>query len=515
MKGSEGRRPASDPSGREPEGAAAGPETGEAYTSRGKDYFRALIDNSSDVVTIVDSEGVIRFMSPSLERVLGYAPEEMEGRRALDLLGLVHPDELETARERLTRDLDKPGRGTIGRYRLRHRDGSWLHVEGSVNNLLQDEAIRGVIFNWRDVTERRRAEDALKRSEEYFRSLIENSYDAVTVIDPSGGIGYASPSFERMTGYSPEELVGRNAFAFIHPDDVPRVIEDLSRGLATEGGIVTSEYRYRHRDGSWRYVEAVGRNLIDDPSVGGFVVNFRDVSERKQAEDAMMAANRELRAFAYTVSHDLMTPLSVAYGYACLLESCSPRSLEEGGEWLEEITRSIAHMDRLLKSLLDYAQAESPIDLFVAVDPRAVIEELLRQLEADIAERGAVVEIQEELPPIRADRVRLGQVYANLLENALKHGGTGGPLRIELGAGRDGESIILHVRDNGRGIPDSELERIFEPFTRLVTDVSSHGLGIGLSTVRRVVERWGGRVWAESPPGEGSAFFFTAPAADA
>lgn len=139
-----------------------------------------------------------------------------------------------------------------------------------------------------DVTERKRSTDALRRSEQYYRSLIENALDTITILDRDGTITYESPAVERVLGYVPEEMVGESVFDYVHPDDLPAV-KDLFRRSAGVAGVTESlELRFRHQDGSWRTLEAVGNNLLDDPAVGGVVVNARDVTQRKEAEERLL-----------------------------------------------------------------------------------------------------------------------------------------------------------------------------------------------------------------------------------
>jgi len=260
-------------------------------------YFRAMIENSLDAVVVIDEEGRALYQSPSAERILGYKPEELIGKGIdKNAFELVHPDDI----ERITREfeslLSNPGGTSSSEARYLHKDGSWRILQGSAKNLLDDPSVNGVVANYRDVTERRLAEEELRQQERYFRSLIEGSMDVVLVINPDGTIRYESPSIERVTGYTPEERRGEGVLELIHPDDLPSAMGLLAGLLGGETGRIHTEMRLRHKDGSSRVVEAVATSFVDDPAVAGIVVNFRDITERVEAREALRRSEEYFRA---------------------------------------------------------------------------------------------------------------------------------------------------------------------------------------------------------------------------
>ncbi|MGH3145104.1 MAG: sensor domain-containing protein, partial [Rubrobacter sp.] len=264
-----------------------------ANRPEGDRWLRSVVDNSSEIIKVLDLDGTLRYASPALERVLGYDPDEMIGANVLDY---VHPDDLPSVLEETERAMTEGGVDrNVARYRFRHGDGSWRHVESVGTYLLDDPDVRGVVVNVRDVTERKEAEAALKESEERFRVLTQNSSDVITLLEADGTICYESPAIERMLGYAAEELVGQNAFEYVHPDDVDRVRKAFVEGLENIEGRPSAEYRFRHNDGSWRWLESVGTNLLDDPGMGEYVVNSRDVTERRRAEERLREAEERYR----------------------------------------------------------------------------------------------------------------------------------------------------------------------------------------------------------------------------
>ena len=191
--------------------------------------------------------------------------------------------------------------------RARHRDGSWRFMEAVGSNLLDDPAVRGLIVNMRDITERERADVALRAREERFRAVIENSSDVIIILDGNGIISEESPSIKRLLGSEPGALIGRQMLEFIHPEDVPRVAEAFSSLVASPGSSVSVELRIRHRDGSWRAVEGVGKNLLHDPQVRGIVANYREITERKRGEEALRESERRYRLLAENLSDVIWT----------------------------------------------------------------------------------------------------------------------------------------------------------------------------------------------------------------
>ena len=253
-----------------------------------EERFRSLVQNASDLITLVDATGTITYESPSKERILGYGPQELVGRPALEH---VHPDDLEQVSVEFINVLSTPGylSEEPAEFWYRHADGTWRYLEALAANLLDDPGVRSVVITSRDVTERKQAEEALKDSEERFRSLVQNASDMVSILNPDGTIRYISPSVEWVLGYRPEERVGLDVFGDeTHPDDIERARGDFVKGLERPGSTSPSMgFRVRHKDGSWRHLEATAANRLDHPAVGGIVVNARDVTERKAYEERL------------------------------------------------------------------------------------------------------------------------------------------------------------------------------------------------------------------------------------
>jgi PAS domain S-box-containing protein len=255
--------------------------------------FRALIENSSDVKFLTDTNQTIVYASPASERVLGYAPAELVGRKIAEYQ---HPDDKAATAEVYSQLAAEPGARTSVTFRARHRGGSWRWIEGVATNLLEDPSVRAVVANFRDITARRRAEELLRRNERRFRALIEHSSDVTVLAGADGTMTYVSPPLARVLGYAPQDVVGQPIAALIHPDDAGRVMETFGKIAREPGGREALQARARHKDGSWRWIDAVGINLLDDPDVESVVGHFWDITTRRDAEEAVRRRAADLEA---------------------------------------------------------------------------------------------------------------------------------------------------------------------------------------------------------------------------
>ncbi|HEY9528198.1 MAG TPA: PAS domain S-box protein, partial [Anaerolineales bacterium] len=253
--------------------------------------FRTWIENSSDIVTVLDAAGVIQYESPSAKRLLDYCPEELLGRKAFDF---IHPEDQNRIISAFAESLQNPDSTVSAEFRFLHRDGSWRFLEGSSRAYLDEHGEVVGLIHSRDITQRREAEAALDASERRFRTWIENSSDVVSVIDAAGIIQYESPSIKRLLNYCPEELLGKNAFDFVHPEDQAGMIASFAENVEALNSSWHAEYRFRHRDGSWRFLEGIARSYQDEDGQVVGLVHSRDITERKQAEQALREKERLL-----------------------------------------------------------------------------------------------------------------------------------------------------------------------------------------------------------------------------
>lgn len=260
--------------------------------------FRSLIQNSRDIITILESDGTIRYESPSVERIVGFTPEELVGKSVFEY---VHPDDLKVVQIAFQSVLESISSAPQSiELRFLCKDGSWSYLEVYGTNQLSNPAIAGIVINSRDINEQKQFQEALAQSESKFRSLIQNSLDIITILSREGCIIYESPSVEKILGHNPEALLGRMVFDFIHPDDIAAARTAFQKILKNPQQSVTIELRFQHINQSWNYLELVGTNLLGDPSVSGVLINSRDITERKRVE----------QEFRFLACHDPLTHLA-------------------------------------------------------------------------------------------------------------------------------------------------------------------------------------------------------------
>jgi PAS domain S-box-containing protein len=384
-----------------------------------------------------------------------------------------------------------------------------LPVVDEQGNYIEAMSIQGLT--------RRRAAEELERKVEYFRALVENSSDAIAILNSDGTVRYRSPSYKHVLGYVPEQETDRSMLDNIHPDDRAKVLEDFARSLQDPSYTPHFEVRVRLRDGSWRIVEGVSRNLLYHPAVAGIVVNFRDITERKQSERRIVEyeeLNKLKSNLLSTVSHELRAPLAVIKGYATMLLRYDRRLRRaEKLEYLESIDRTTDRLTELVEHLLDMSRLEAGL-FRLDTQPASIsrlIEEAVAEARIGSLGREMTVDIEEGLPLVNIDPRRIRQVLDNLIDNAIKYSEKGTTVMIEAQYVRS--ELQISVADQGMGIFPEDQEKVFEQMYRVEQRLNPElkGAGLGLAICKGLVEAHGGRIWVESEAGQGSTFYFTLP----
>ena len=488
----------------------------------GPELFHALVEHSSDAVALLDETGAITYVSQAATRLLGYGVPELTGTNAL---GFLHPDDLALT-ERLCRQLlDQPGTPIRTELRARHKDGSYHLVEAVAVNRLDDPAVGAVVANWRDITERLRAEQALRNSEQSYRSLVDGVRDVIFALSPGGEVTSLNPAFEEMTGFPPAEWVGRPFEAFVHPDDVPLALDLFGRVLQGEPR-PTIQFRILTRAGTYRVAEFSATAQLRDGRLTGILGIGRDVTERLGLEQQLRQAQKmeAVGRLAGGIAHDFNNILTAINGHAdLLLEDLGhhdPRRAD-----VDEIRRSAERAAGLTRQLLAFSRQQ--VLQPKVVDLNALVldmDKLLRRLIGEDVELATVLD--PTLGRVTADPGQLEQVIVNLAVNARDAMPQGGKLTLETrnidldssytlehSLVKPGPYVQLTVSDSGIGMDEETQAHAFEPF--FTTKPRGQGTGLGLAMVYGTVKQSGGFIWVYSEPGRGATFKIYLPRVDA
>jgi PAS domain S-box-containing protein len=478
---------------------------------------RLLAKYSSDVIAVLEPGGVVLYVSPACRTLFGYEPEELVGRSSYDF---VDPDDASVAERTHALALDGAELVTTPPFRVRRKDGTLIWVETTVRPVRDAESgrIQELHSTTRDVSERMQAEEELRESEARYRLLAVNSTDVIAVSDRDGVLRYVSPACRTVTGYEPEELVGRSGYEFVHPDDRTQIVEALAD--LPQGPITPDPYRIRRKDGSYLWVESTVK-AIRDRGTGDAVevhTSTRDATRRKEVEQALQLANAELERsnraleqFAYDVSHDLGEPIRVmTQVFQRLTRDHGDQLGPQSRRLIVAITDGLERMRMLISDLLEFSKVSRDPPRRDSVNCAALLCETLKVLEEAIREKQATVTC-DSLPTVKAHPTQLRQVFQNLLSNALKFAGET-PLTVHVSAERiEPAAWRFSVGDNGIGIDPKDARGVFEMFRRLNTKDACVGTGMGLSICKRIVEHHGGQIWVETNHPRGSVFKFTIP----
>jgi PAS domain S-box-containing protein len=475
--------------------------------------FRSLFDEVPIGLLRTTPAGQIIDANPAAVQMFRYPSRDALLATSVTAL-YVNLDE----RRRLQLLLERDGIARDFAVEARRYDGSTIWVED--NFKIVRNAERQVISyegSVKDITERKRAEDAVRESERHFRALIENASDGIVLFDAEWTVGYASPSTTRMLGYAFDEIVGRQAFDLIHPDDRACLSAQLGDLIDAPGAIARAAPRVLHKDGSWRVLEAVATNLLADASVRAIVLNFRDITESRQLEEQVRQAQKmeAIGQLAGGVAHDFNNLLTVITGRAEILR----RRLAPGDPARRDadlISETAARAAKLTEQLLAFGRKQRLQPK--ALDLNAVVREvapMLRGLVGDQIE--LALALNPDLGTVRADPGQLEQVLVNLAVNArdaMPHGGRftletanlerGNAFTARHSGARRGPHVCLSVRDTGVGMDERTLAHIFEPF--FTTKELGKGTGLGLSTVYGIVKQHDGYIEVDSAPGRGATF---------
>jgi PAS domain S-box-containing protein len=480
--------------------------------------FREVLASNTAVIyanRVAAGTFVPSWVSENVTRITGHGTAEaLQARWWIDHL---HPDDRPRVLAEMATLIEKGHLST--EYRFRFKDGTyhWVHDE---SRLSRDAAGRPleVFGSWVDSTERRRAEAALRDSEERFRLLVGTVRDyAIYMLDPSGRVMSWNQGAEQIKGYTAEEIVGTHFSSFYPPEAIAAGTPERALATAAEHGRFEEENWRVRKDGSRFWADVVITAVRDDQGkLIGFAKVTRDLTERRRTDELLRrhtaqleVANAELDAFAYSVSHDLRAPLRSIDGFSqALLEDYTAQLDDAGRDYLQRVRVATQRMATLIDDLLNLSRVTRSEMVIGSVD----LSELARELAAELAASDPGRTVDLVIAPgleARADRGLLRVVLQNLMGNAWKFTGKRDGARIEVGVVSANGERAYFVRDNGAGFDMAFASKLFGAFQRLHRATEFPGTGVGLATVQRIIHRHGGRVWAESVVDRGATFYFT------
>jgi PAS domain S-box-containing protein len=486
---------------------------------------RAISELTSDYVFSVafrpDGEVVSEWMTAAFERITGYTPQDFGVRGPW--VRLFHPDDLPIA-ERI-HSIARAGQPYVEEFRIITKSGEtrWLREYGQPEWDAEQQRVVRLIAATQDITEAKRAEEAIRESEYHYRLITENTTDLITLFNERGRYVYASPSHRTIAGYDPGALLGSRAIDIVHPDD-RAMMQDLWRTKLDGSSTAHATFRYRHADGTYRWCEAALTTIVREGTL--YVVGAgRDVTERKRLESQLQHAQKmeSVGQLAGGIAHDFNNLLAAIIGYTDLVAEALPAGTDAHSD-LAEIQKAARRAASLTRQLLAFARrqvvAPRPLNLSELI---LDIDKLLRRL------IGADIELLTlpcaDLRPVKADPGQLEQVLVNLVVNARDAMPDGGKLIIEtanvdldatyvrdhIGV-HPGPYVLLAVSDSGVGMSTDVKRHLFEPF--FTTKEPGKGTGLGLATCYGIVKQHGGNIWAYSELGHGTTIKIYLPCAE-
>jgi PAS domain S-box-containing protein len=482
-----------------------------------------LIDSLDLGVIVLGPRGQVRVWNTWIARKSRIQRDAAIGKRLVELFPELHGSELLAAVDRVFAS----GLPTVMSHHFHPRALPLTAARGKVIEPVEQSVVvrplldgegRTCMIQIMDITSAVKRDRRLREITAYNRTLFDVAVDALATIGRDGLITEANPSFEALTGIARDDVHGQ-AFAalFSPPDEAEHLLETAFN----DGTVCDVMLPLVHRDGSRRHVlvnaSVIPGKSADEPAL---YVAARDVTRRIEAErelatktKALEMSNAELSEFAYVTSHDLRQPLRMITSYLGLIEKrLGEQMTEELKSFFGFAIGGARRMDRLILDLLEYSRTGRNTGASEAVVLAEVVEDALQHLEVAIREATAEILVADPLPTIDGHHMELLRLFQNLIGNAVKYRAADRPVRIEIHCQRRDDEWLLSIQDNGIGIAPENYERAFGIFQRLVPRDQYEGTGIGLAICKKVVDRYGGRIWVESIVDQGSTFFFTLPA---
>jgi len=497
---------------------------------RDSEEKRRLIMNAAlDAIICIDTEGIITFWNPQAEHIFGWQQEEVIGKK---LSNIIVPEPYRSMHDHGMEQYKITGKGPALNVLLElsaiNRDGINFPIELTVLPIHQGNDSFFCAFI-RDITARKKAEIATRRSNERYELVAKATSDAIWDWDLlTGTVTRSGDGLQKLFGYDTFSASADNDFwrKHVHPDDVNRVTEQRTIKLEnTTDQYWEDEYRFKRKDGSYAHVYDRGYIIRNKEGKAiRMIGSTQDISDLKRSEQQLqelntvlekraaelVRSNSELERFAYVASHDLQEPLRMVSSFLQLLEKQYTQQLDsKAKEYINFAVGGAERMKRLILDLLAYSRVATVPEQFQPVDMNVIAQQVVQIFESRFEKEGITLTLGS-LPLVKGNATQLQQLLQNLVGNAIKYKSERPP-KIQIGCAEEAGRYVFFVKDNGIGINPKYFEKIFVVFQRLHPINNYSGTGIGLAICKKIIERHHGEIWVESEEGKGSCFFFSLP----
>ncbi|MFP4040447.1 MAG: PAS domain-containing protein [Desulfosudaceae bacterium] len=495
-----------------------------------EENLRITLDSIGDAVIAADIDGRVTDMNPVAEQLTGWPLDKARNRPVTEVFRIVNSQTREQLSDPVEQVLVAGEKMVLDDHTaLIRRDGVERQVADS-GSPIRDAGgrVTGVVLVFRDVTEAYLIQEELRRNEKFLQDIFEAIQDGLSVLDRDLNIVRANGWMQRRYAGPGTPLEGRKCYTVYQQRE--SICPWCPSVKAMETGLrQNAEVPYPDMESPTGWIDlSVFPMKNQQGRVTGLIEYVKDITDKKQAENELLRArdelarraaelersNSELEDFAYIASHDLKEPLRGIHNYASfLLEDYEDKLDQAGRDKLLTLTRLASRLEMLLDDLLNYSRVGQSGMALRQVDSGELVRQVLETMGFLLDDDRITVTMAENMPRVICDRARVGEVFRNLISNAVKYNDQEAPeVAIGWEESRESGRVVLYVRDNGIGIPARHLDKIFKIFKRLhARDKYGGGTGSGLTLARKIIERHGGQIWAESEPGRGSIFRFTLP----
>lgn len=472
--------------------------------------FRSLIQNSSDLIVILNAQGLITYATPSIDRVLGYPPGSLIG---ISPLGFIHPDDLPTTHGDLKDVYLHINDGLPTEFRFKKADGSWVYLEAIGNNLLEYQGINGVVITARDISERKQAEIEISQASQRYKDLVETTNDFFWEVGPDWAFTYTSPKCRDFLGYDSSELKKKPALDYMSRGEVKRLWNAALKKLEHGEAVNNFEHTFIMKEGRTTILESSILPVFNGSgAITGYRGVSRDITERKRLEDELTKVQKldSIGTLAGGIAHDYNNLLTAILGYIGLCKSNLPPA-DPLFELIEKAEKASLSARDLTKQLITFSRGGLP--LRKVLDIRDLIKQTVK-FSLSGSKLKPHYTFGADLAPVYVDEDQLRQVIQNLVINAREAMQDNGNLAVEVAdtllepnntySLPPGDYIRISINDTGKGIPAELLPRVFDPYFSTKELGSQKGMGLGLSICYSIIKKHGGGIDLASKVGAGT-----------